>query len=69
MLKLIISSLVAIPSQVNIAEVSSAFHQADWSITLVIVYCLLFLLVYLFLAQLDYAQMQTSAQFKFALCI
>ena len=26
------------PSQVNIAEVCSGFHQADWSTTLVIVY-------------------------------
>ena len=27
------------PSQLNIAEVSSGFHQADWSTTLGIIYC------------------------------
>ena len=54
-------------------------HQADWSTTFVIVYCFLlkksqfFILVYLFLAQLDSghmrAQMHTSAQFQFVLYI
>ena len=36
---------------INIAEVSSRFHQADWSTTLGIVYCYpisFFVLVYLF---------------------
>ena len=76
-LKLIICyiSLAVQPSQVNIAEVSTGFHQADWSITLIIVYCYLIsflfwficLSVYLFLAQLDSTQMQTPALFKFAL--
>ena len=62
----------------NIDEVSSGFHQADWSTTLGIVYCLLlsnqfFVLVYLFtclsrnLILTISAQMRTSAQFKFAL--
>ena len=42
----------------NIAEVSSGFHQADWSTTLGIVYCYpisFFVLVYLFtcLSELD----------------
>ena len=61
----------------NIAEVSSGFHQADWSNTLIVhcylisflfcFICLLFLLVSR--TQLDCAHMQTSGQFKFALYI
>ena len=60
----------------NIAEVSSGFHQADWSNTLVIVYCYLIsflfcficLLFYLFLARNLIVRicMQASGQFKFA---
>ena len=62
----------------NIAEVSSGFHQADWSNTLVIVYCYLISFLFCFICllfllvsrtQLDCAHMQTSGQFKFALYI
>ena len=61
----------------NIAEVSSGFHQTDWSTTLGIVYCypisFLFwcicLHVYWNLILTISAQMKTSAQFKFALYI
>ena len=61
----------------NIAEVSSGFHQADWSTTLGIFYCyhcsFLFwyicLLVYRNLILTISAQMKTSAQFKFVLYI
>ena len=64
-------------SQVNIAEVSSGFHQADWSTTLGIVYCypisflfwFIFLLVSRNLILTISSQMQTSAQFKFALYV
>ena len=45
-------------AKLNIAEISSGFHQADWSTTLGIVYCYPIsfcfgLFVYLFIAQLD----------------
>ena len=50
----------------NIAEVSSGFHQADWSTTLGIVYCYY---CYRNLILTISAQMKTSAQFKFALYI
>ena len=63
----------------NIAEVSSGFHQADWSNTLVIVYCYLISFLFCFVCllfllvsrtKLDCAHMQTSGQFfKFALYI
>ena len=56
-LKLIICYLSS--GATNIAEVSSVFHQADWSTTLGIVYCYpisFFVLVYLFtcISELDY---------------
>ena len=65
------------PSQVNIAEVSSGFHQADWSTILGIVYCYQSVFCFgLFVTCLSRnliltisAQMQTSAQFKFVLYI
>ena len=62
----------------NIAEVSSGFHQADWSTTFGIVYCypisfflfwFICVLVYRNLILTISAQMKTSAQFKFALYI
>ena len=61
----------------NIAEVSSGFHQADWSTTWGIVYCypisflfwFICLHVYRNLILIISAQMKTSAQFKFALYI
>ena len=59
MLKLIICFISSGANKPNIAEVSSGFHQADWSTTLGIVYCypIIFLLfglfVYLFIAKLD----------------
>ena len=61
----------------NIAEVSSGFHQADWSIhwSLLLLSNQFFVLLYLFTfllvsrTQLDCGHMQTSGQFKFALYI
>ena len=61
----------------NIAEVSSGFHQADWSTTLGIVYCHPISFLFLFICLHVYrnliltisAQMKTSAEFKFALYI
>ena len=59
----------------NIAEVSSGFHQADWSTTFLLLSNQFFVLVYLFtclsrnLILTISAQMQMSAQFKFALYI
>ena len=38
----------------NIAEVSSGFHQADWSNTLVIVYCYLISFLFCFICLLFY---------------
>ena len=59
----------------NIAEVSSGFHQADWSNTLPLLllsnqfFVLLYLFTFLLASrtQLDCAHMQTSGQFKCAL--
>ena len=61
----------------NIAEVSSGFHQADWSNTLPLLllsnqfFVLLYLFTFLLVSrtQLDCAHMQTSGQFKCALYI
>ena len=61
----------------NISEVSSRFHQADWSTTLGIVYCYPISFLFWFICLLVYrnliltinAQMKTSAQFKFELYI
>ena len=61
----------------NIAEVSSGFHQADWSTTLAIVYCYPISFLFRFICLHVYrnliltisAQMKTSAQFKFVLYI
>ena len=61
----------------NIVEVSSGFHQADWSTTLGIVYCYLISFMFWFICLHVFrnliitisAQMKTSAQFKFALYI
>ena len=61
----------------NIAEVSSGFHQAEWSTTLGIVYCYPISLLFRFICLHVYqnliltisAQMKTSAQFKFELYI
>ena len=74
-LKLIICYISS--TDTNIAEISSGFHQADWSTTLGIVYCypisflfwFICLHVYRNLILTTSAQMKTSAQFKFALYI
>ena len=57
-LKLIICYISSGGGATNIAEVSSGFHQADWSTTFGIVYCYpisIFVLVYLLtcLSELD----------------
>ena len=74
-LKLIICYISS--GSTNIAEVSSGFHQADWSTTLGIVYCYPISFLFWFICLHVYrnliltisAQMKTSAQFKFALYI
>ena len=51
-LKLIICYISSGPT--NIADVSSRFHQADWSNTLVIVYCYLISFLFCFICLLFY---------------